>query len=110
MIEISDLANAQGEAVEAVLITARARSRFANVTINDNSVNQTDPTSIAPVNVSMKPGKVTVVELKTVSEDGENKLTYSIAVNRSPRSYAELSNLTIDPGILVPSFSSSVTE
>ena len=71
-------------------------------------MNQTDPDSIDPVTVNMDPGKVTTVKITVEAEDTTHNLSYTIDVNRSPRSYAQLSNLSLSTGTLIPAFDPKV--
>ena len=82
--------------ISTITITATGNNAGATITINGQNATTLD--------VSLVEGENTITVIVT-AEDNTTQLTYTITVNRdAPSTDATLSSLTINPGVLNPTF------
>lgn len=87
--------------VTAINVTASPKDAGASVTINGSQ--KTSET------VELIAGQTATISINVIAQDGFTQKTYTLLVMRAPSNDATLQSLTVNHGMLSPSFNPSVT-
>jgi gliding motility-associated-like protein len=87
-----------------IQVTPTAQDATATITVNGVTTASGTPSAVIPLNVGDN-----VITTSVTAQDGVTVKDYIITVTRDPSTNANLGNLTVSPGVLSPSFSTSTT-
>ncbi len=88
-------------AITSLTITPTTADATAKIKVNGHAVNSGTASNSIPLNVG-----VNTVTIEVTAEDDTTQRTYTITITRFPSSNANLKSLTLNYGILKPSFDS----
>ena len=93
------------DTVNNITLTAVSSSPYATISIDGNATTSGTPSA----SISLQVGSGNIENVITTADDGTTKCHYTVTITKNANNDADLASLTVAPGVLSTTFSSSDT-